>query len=274
MTTVVNNTTEKDRLLRFPLEEDFMTNKSVNGMLYAKLQHLSYFNETNKKRYVYKDDVNFSEMEIEEFKEICGRKKLSRDLNTLKKLGFVVEGVEGRKKVYYLPFDSTKFFQLVPSLTVEYILTVKSVNCIKVYVYLLDKFFWKIKEGNGLYRFTKKELNLAIGLSDNATNNRKIDFILNSLKNEGLISYKEVLVPSTQKNKAPIPYFEITNMNTKVKGLNDDKKSSKKEVKKTVVKPQNENEQINLPKENEEFFQNWIEHLDKQIKEGKDFIAF
>ena len=261
-------TTEKERLLRFPLEEDFMTNKSVNGMLYAKLQHLSYFNETNKKRYVYKDDVNFSEMAEKEFKEICSRQKLSSDLNKLKKLGFVVEGIEGGKKVYYLPFDSTKFFQLVPSLTVEYLLKVKSVYCIKIYVYLLDKFFWKVKEGNGLYRFTKKELNEAIGLYSNSTNNNTIDFILNSLHNEGLLSYKEVLVPSTQKNKAPIHYFEITNMNTKVKGLNYDKKTSKKEVK--VIKPQNDNEQIKMTKEEEDYYQNWIEHLDKQIKEGKD----
>ena len=57
-------------------------------------------------------------------------------------------------------------------------------------------------------------------------------------------------------------------MNTKVKGLNYDKKTSKKEVK--VIKPQNENEQIKMTKEEEDYYQNWIDHLDKQIKEGKD----
>ena len=53
MTTETVKTTTKEDLRRFPLEEGFMKDKSINGMLYAKLQNISYLNEETQKRYVY-----------------------------------------------------------------------------------------------------------------------------------------------------------------------------------------------------------------------------
>ena len=79
MTTETVKTTTKEDLRRFPLEEGFMKDKSINGMLYAKLQNISYLNEETQKRYVYHSDISYSEWEKAEFKDICSRQKLSRD---------------------------------------------------------------------------------------------------------------------------------------------------------------------------------------------------
>ena len=48
--TVKATTTTEEGLRRFPLEEGFMKDKSINGMLYAKLQNISYLNEETQKR--------------------------------------------------------------------------------------------------------------------------------------------------------------------------------------------------------------------------------
>ena len=76
----------------------------------------------------------------------------------------MVEGLEGGQKVWYLPYNEAEFFQYVPNLTIDYLLKVKSTYATKIYIYLLDKYEWKKKEGGAQYRFTKKELNEAIGL--------------------------------------------------------------------------------------------------------------
>ena len=232
MTTETVKTTTKEGLRRFPLEEGFMKDKSINGMLYAKLQNISYLNEETQKRYVYHSDISYSEWEKAEFKEVCSRQKLSRDFKKLEKLGFVVEGLEGGQKVWYLPYNEAEFFQYVPNLTIDYLLRVKSTYATKIYIYLLDKYEWKKKEGGAQYRFTKKELIEAIGLNTaQIKNNETVDYCLNSLHNEGLLGYREILVPSATKNKAPIHYFEIIEVRTKVKGLNYDGKRKKKREK-------------------------------------------
>ena len=114
----------------------------------------------------------------------------------------MVEGLEGGQKVWYLPYNEAEFFQYVPNLTIDYLLKVKSTYATKIYIYLLDKYEWKKKEGGAQYRFTKKELNEAIGLNTaQIKNNETVDYCLNSLHNEGLLGYREILVPSTLKIK-------------------------------------------------------------------------
>lgn len=264
-TETVKATTTEEGLRRFPLEEGFMKDKSINGMLYAKLQNISYLNEETQKRYVYHSDISYSEWEKEEFKEVCSRQKLSRDFKKLERLGFVVEGLEGGQKVWYLPYNEAEFFQYVPNLTIDYLLKVKSTYATKIYIYLLDKYEWKKKEGGAQYRFTKKELNEAIGLTNQQKNNENVvDYCLNSLHNEGLLGYREILVPSNTKNKAPIHYFEIIEVRTKVKGLNYDGKRKKKGAKVgdiTVL------EEKSLTPIVEGQYYDWIEEAKEEAKE-------
>ena len=261
---MTTETVKKEELRRFPLEEGFMKDKSINGMLYAKLQNISFLNGETQKRFVYNSDISYSEWEKEDFKDICSRQKLSRDFKKLEKLGFVAEGMEGGQKVWYLPYNEAEFFQYVPNLTIDYLLKVKSTYATKIYIYLLDKYEWKKKEGGAQYRFTKKELNEAIGLNaTKQTNNETVDFCLNSLHNEGLLGYREILVPSNTKNKAPIHYFEIIEVRTKVKGLNYDgkKKSGKKVGEITVL----EEKTLGAIEEEGQYY-DWIEEAKEEVK--------
>ena len=105
----------------------------------------------------------------------------------------------------------------------------------------------------------------SIGLSTTKPqNNETIDYCLNSLHNEGLLGYREILVPSNTKNKAPIHYFEIIEVRTKVKGLNYDGKRKKKGAKVgdiTVL------EEKSLTPIVEGKYYDWIEEAKEEAKE-------
>lgn len=259
---------EKD-LRRFSVEGDFMRNKATNGMLYAKLQSISTLTkgvEGEEIRYVKASNVNFSLL-AEDFDNMFSRQKLSKDFKMLEKLGFVKKSEINGVKVYILPYDTTKRFQLLPLLTVEYLLKVKSSSCVKIFTHLLNSFYWKAEEGKK-YNFTVKQLVELIGLNYNQQKNREtIEFILNSLKNEGLIEYKEIYIQLDNVNKCPIKNYQLTKVNLVVKGME----------KKTVKKQNKFDEE--LAKEREEIeantsispslkadFYNWIEDYKEEVK--------
>ena len=269
--------------VRFSRSEVYMKDKSINYQLYAKLQQISQLNMDTKERFVMKSDINFSVWENEDFKEVFSRQKLSRDFKKLSSVGLVVETKIDNKKAYLLPYDEAeKMFSLIPTLTIKYLLKVKSSYCVKAFIYLLNCYLYKEKI-NDKYLFTKKELCEAVGLAVHTKNREEIDYILNSLHNEGLISYRSVVV---HYEGHTVPYYELLEVRFYVKGLNYNKEKKKtiriegkRHIKEEKILPPIEeekpkettvNEQIKMTKEDEEFFQNWIDHLDKQIKEGKD----
>ena len=173
-------------------------------------------------------------------------------------------------------------FSLIPTLTIKYLLKVKSSYCVKAFIYLLNCYLYKEKI-NEKYLFSKGELCEAVGLAIKTENRETIDYILNSLHNEGLLSYRSVVA---HINGKAIPYYELLEVRFYVKGLNYKKEKKKtirvegrNHIKEEKILPPIEeekpkettvNEQIKMTKEEEDYFQNWIEHLDKQIKEGKD----
>ena len=269
--------------VRFSRSEVYMKDKSINYQLYAKLQQISQLNMDTKERFVMKSDINFSVWENEEFKEVFSRQKLSRDFKKLSSVGLVVETKIDNKKAYLLPYDEAeKMFSLIPTLTIKYLLKVKSSYCVKAFIYLLNCYLYKEKI-NEKYLFSKGELCEAVGLAVHTKNREEIDYILNSLHNEGLISYRSVVV---HYEGHTVPYYELLEVRFYVKGLNYNKEKKKtiriegkRHIKEEKILPPIEeekpkettvNEQIKMTKEDEEFFQNWIDHLDKQIKEGKD----
>ena len=269
--------------VRFSRSEVYMKDKSINYQLYAKLQQISQLNMDTKERFVMKSDINFSVWENEDFKEVFSRQKLSRDFKKLSSVGLVVETEINNKKAYLLPYDEAeKMFSLIPTLTIKYLLKVKSSYCVKAFIYLLNCYLYKEKI-NDKYLFTKKELCEVLGLSVQTKNREEIDYILNSLHNEGLISYRSVVV---HYEGHTVPYYELLEVRFYVKGLNYNKGKKKtikiegkRHIKEEKILPPIEeekpkettvNEQIKMTKEEEDYFQNWIEHLDRQIKEGKD----
>ena len=269
--------------VRFSRSEVYMKDKSINYQLYAKLQQISQLNMDTKERFVMKSDINFSVWENEDFKDVFSRQKLSRDFKKLSSVGLVVETEIDNKKAFLLPYDEAeKMFSLIPTLTIKYLLKVKSSYCVKAFIYLLNCYLYKEKI-NDKYLFTKKELCEAVGLAVHTKNREEIDYILNSLHNEGLISYRSVVV---HYEGHTVPYYELLEVRFYVKGLNYNKEKKKtiriegkRHIKEEKILPPIEeekpkettvNEQIKMTKEDEEFFQNWIKHLETDIKEGKD----
>ncbi len=239
------------------------------------LQQISRLNMDTKERFVMKSDINFSVWENEDFKDVCSRQKLSRDFKKLLSVGLVVETEINNKKAYLLPYDEAeKMFSLIPTLTIKYLLKVKSSYCVKAFIYLLNCYLYKEKI-NDKYLFTKKELCEVLGLSVQTKNREEIDYILNSLHNEGLISYRSVVA---HYEGHTVPYYELLEVRFYVKGLNYNKGKKKtikiegkRHIKEEKILPPIEeekpkettvNEQIKMTKENEKFFQNWIDHLD------------
>lgn len=187
-------------LRRIPLEGEFMQ-KKINDIVYGYLQTISYKDKEDK-RFVYKDAINYSELEKkfgydDNGKPFLSRLKITRAINVLKAYGFVEEGKVVdlyNKKVpaFFLPYDETNPFQLIPNTTLKFLVDTSNSNVIKIYAYLLNKYLWKEKTKEK-YIFSNKELILLLGMKS-STNQRDYDMInniLTSLHNNGLIYYSE-----------------------------------------------------------------------------------
>lgn len=232
-------TTVKKDLRSIPLKEDFMNNKNINDTLYGYYQTISYIN-SNKERFVYKSHINKTQMS----KELeISKPTITSNTNTLIKFGYLVEGkvkdnYGNEVDCYYLPFEES-YFQLIPNITLRYLIKVKSKYVIKIYSYLLNKYIHK-RKSNEKYIFTKKELLKVLGYSDksiekgskgkNQSNPYEvINFILNSLKNEGLINYEEFYY---EGKKHLIPNIRLTFVGTTIKGM---EKETQKETKGNLI---------------------------------------
>jgi hypothetical protein len=217
----------KETLRVISLEDNFMKNKNINDAIYGYYQSISYLDKDNR-RFVYKQHINYTDMENN-----LGftRKTIRSNTKVLIDTGFLEEGTTkdnyGKEvECYYLPYKHN-YFRCIPNTTLKYLLTVKGKDVIKVYVYLLDKFLWKAKQGEK-YIFTGKELLLAIGYSEKTITKgskgkkssfdpyEKIRYILNSLSNEGLIKFEKVYYKGINHT---IPNMKLIQVNTVVKGM-------------------------------------------------------
>jgi hypothetical protein len=52
----------KDNSRQIPKTKDYCSNKKYNDMIYAYLQVISEFDESNENRWFYKKDINFSRL--------------------------------------------------------------------------------------------------------------------------------------------------------------------------------------------------------------------
>ena len=149
---------------RFPMTKEF-NKKSTNDWLYGYLQSVSTV-DSDKRTIVYKDKVNLAQLALlapkNEKNKPPSRSKMSRDFNKLIALGFINEikvvGVKGNMvDVYELPYDKQELYKLIPLETLSYLLDVCTMNVIKIYIYLLNKYQWKLKEDD-YYRFSLGEI--------------------------------------------------------------------------------------------------------------------
>lgn len=198
-----------------PTNGVFMS-KSINDWLYVYLQSISYVDK-NGITFVYPKDVNLTKIAEELHPPMVSDKldnegnpittpiskyKLSRDMKKLIKVGLVRRGdveslYKGQKikNAYILEVQTDNYFKLIPVETLKYLLNTVNINCIRTYVYLLDKYDWKQREGK-VYCFTAKEIIQKVFGLQSTTHKEdyfRVKCILDLLSKCELISIKKEL---------------------------------------------------------------------------------
>lgn len=193
---------------RFSLEVDFM-NYKTNDLLYAFMRGLSTARpeiENGNAIKTNKGNVRCREyLPVKTFKknkkmiaDICGisTRQIDNQIKKLAEVGLIDEGIEviemdGKEfnyPCYWFPYDYDENYQLVDIDVIRYLVNTRNTQCIRIYIYLLNKYKWK-KD----YVFTLKELKSALGYADTTmTAYSMIKDILASFSKEGIIKYTKI----------------------------------------------------------------------------------
>ena len=202
---------------KFSLEDDFM-NLTIDDMVYGYIQHMATFAPELKKLYVLVDNVS---MEKKDIARIIGRTPRTVT-NRIKKLldnGLLVEEqitLNGVNRLcYVIPQETKGKYQIIYDEMLYYLISTRTTDCIKIYLYLKNKYDWK-KKTNEYYSFTNGEILSAIGYSNNYDGiaSARIQCILESLMREGVIkwaSYTEMVNGYTAPKKRLL--FVATGLN-------------------------------------------------------------
>ena len=215
----------------FSLQDDFM-NWKVNDLLYGFMRTLSTAEPvldkdgnkvmTDKGIPQYKE--YFLESEYRKTKSTiallcsCSIRTIDRNKDALIERGLLIPGQIKIKnslyKCFYFPtFDCENgvFYQNVDKKLLEYLINTRNVHCIKVYIYLRDKYLWK-KKTNEKYLFSIHELCKALGYA-NTTKSAEVIIgdIIKSFNLEGMIRYTEVRekLPNQEGKIVSAPYMQL-----------------------------------------------------------------
>ena len=186
---------ELNKKRRIPLERKFMC-KKINDILYGYLQSVATFNPNTNTLYVKKDDVNFSELE-RRFDGKFKRRALSNHMENLKAYNFVEEDTMMDTygdviKIYTLPYDEEKIYKSISMDTLTKLINIGINSTIGIYIYLLDK-----SEREKRCLFTSEELIkncLGIKTATHSRDFERVNDILKSLLDNGIIDFKEVYI--------------------------------------------------------------------------------
>lgn len=172
----------KDNSRQIPKTKDYCSNKKYNDMIYAYLQVISEFDDSNKNRWFYKKDINFSRL-AEKFG--LTRQTVSTRFKNLKEIGLVVEK---SKDVYELKKLENNLAALIPFNTLSLLVDALSDNAISVYTYLLMQYY---KNECQPFIFTLEQVKTQIGIcATTRSNDNIITNILYVLEKIGLIKYR------------------------------------------------------------------------------------
>lgn len=183
---------------KFSLEDDFM-NLETNDLLLGYIQHLATFMPEKEILYVPVEEV------IKERKKIMfiiGKRSVNTvnyqiaklvDKGLIKKEILIINNKQ--VECYIMPQITKGSYELINNGLLWYIVQTRNLNSLKIYLYLLNKYKWKSKSGEK-YTFTVKEISEALGYSsDSKTGSITsiINTILQSMKREGLLDYKDYI---------------------------------------------------------------------------------
>ena len=202
---------------KFSLEDDFM-NLTIDDMVYGYIQHMATFAPELKKLYVLVDNVS---MEKKDIARIIGRtpRTVTNRIKKLLENGLLVEEqitLNGVNRLcYVIPQETKGKYQIIYDEMLYYLICTRTTDCIKIYLYLKNKYDWK-KKTNEYYSFTNGEILSAIGYSNNYDGiaSARIQCILESLMREGVIkwaSYTEMVNGYTAPKKRLL--FVATGLN-------------------------------------------------------------
>lgn len=191
----------KDR--RFSLDEDFM-NYSIDDLLYGSMQYLATFHPAKKKLYLTRKNLVKNKKDIYALCNLNSR-SLNAHIQKLIDKKLVAEEEINGIPAYTFPYDYDGGYQIVNYEMLWYIVSTRNKSAIQVYVYLLNKYLWKAQT-NERYSFTNKELQVAVGYSENTKlANSIMANVLESLSREGIIRFEEYYEENIAVDGSSVP---------------------------------------------------------------------
>ena len=175
-------------------------NFTIDDLLYGYLQYLATFNPHKKCLYLWKKTFIKNRRTIGTALGMTTQ-KINRHLEKLKENNLISEDKEN----YYFPYDENGKYKLVNYDMLEYLITTRNCNAIKIYIYLLNKYHWK-KE----YVFTLNEIQTAIGYSKDSKNRLASTIVknnLNSFCREGIMNISIIQDTMIGKDNTIIPVY-------------------------------------------------------------------
>lgn len=169
----------------FSLDKTFMDFHS-DDIVYSFMRTLSTAKPVDKR---YKEYLPLTELTKHKrvLAGICGcsTRTINRKIDSLIEKGLVDTELLDNKTVYIFPIDKEQPFKLVDKEVLKYLIYTRNPQCIRVYLYLLNKYQWKSD-----YVFTIQEIKIALGYSLNTkTADEIIKTILTSFSAEGIIKF-------------------------------------------------------------------------------------
>ena len=198
-----------NRKRRLSLEDSFM-NYSIDDILFGAMYYLATFHPTKKVFYLTKKKFTQNKNIIKKACDVTTQ-TLNNHLKKLLEAGLIqeedIKSGDVAYPSYTFSYEYKEKYQLVDNEMLWYIVTTRSQQAIKLYIYLLDKYNWKKSTGEN-YVFTNAELLEAIGYSTNSSNqkaNSVVNNVLESYLREGVIKYETFYEEITLPNGKTVP---------------------------------------------------------------------
>lgn len=172
---------EKDSR-QVPKTKDIMANAKYCDILYCYFQNISTWDGIEGHPRIFtKKDKNFSK--ISEYLKIS-RQTVSKKFNNLMELGLIKENGDN----FELIILEEDIASLIPVNTLKILVAAFNENAISVYVYLLNRYYAAVHNGQQEFMFTKEQLKGILGFSTaTRSNDYIIDGILTVLQKVGVI---------------------------------------------------------------------------------------
>lgn len=198
------NKVEKPRVI--PAEGPFLFWKS-DDIIYAYLQAYATFHPAYKRLYIRKKNLRELKGQLAAlmFDPLITRealnKKINRHIAYLQECGLLLTTTmnigRNEEEVYTFPeYDLRSDFryQILDAEQLKEMVTVYRPLVIKIYIYLLDRYEWKLSQGDSEYVFTKQELGKMLGFSETSKSwLEPVTQILEHLNDKGYLTIQKTI---------------------------------------------------------------------------------